>query len=87
VKKNYINKPSKIKGIICAIVSFIFCLVLIPTVAAIGIGMLGARFGGENIPLIAIMNIVALLLAIPLAIWSAWKSYRTYNPPQDKRAV
>jgi len=36
---------AKTKGVVCAIISFIFCATLIPIITVFGVGMLGARFG------------------------------------------
>ncbi|NQT06116.1 MAG: hypothetical protein HQ575_01100 [Candidatus Omnitrophica bacterium] len=67
---------AKTKGVVCAIISFIFCATLIPIITVFGVGMLGARFGEKITPLLLLVNILGLLLAIPLALWSAWKNYQ-----------
>ena len=76
------SRASRIKGIISAILFFIFCLIFVPIIAALAAGVLVVWLGRKIVPLASIAIVIVILLAIPLAFWSAWKRYRKYNPPK-----
>lgn len=73
------DKSSKTKGILSAILMFIFCLIFVPVIFALFSGMFVFWVGNAIIPILSIANVFVILLAVPLAFWAGWKRYKRFN--------
>ncbi len=74
------KKPSIIKGILSALLTFIFCLVFIPAIVALILPLALSWMGEGYVSLASIILMGVVVLMIPFSFWAAWKRYRTFNP-------
>lgn len=74
------SAKNKTKGVISAVLVFVFWLVCVPVIAALVAGALMVTLGEGMVPLLSVGIVIIFILCIPVAIWTGWKRYKKFNP-------